>query len=206
MDKPHGIKAVLFDFDGTLVHLPIRYAVIRKRLAELFMSQGSFHPLMDGIRRSLRRLKESERRRMRKKAWEILDEEELRSASEAVVWAGVLDVLQCLKMDGLKLGIVSSNGSKVIRSVMRRMGFPNFDAVVGRDEVDKWKPDPEGVEKAVKKIRIPKRDVLFVGDRPSDREACARADVRFLLAGISADRLTAGAGTPRRLLKIVRQR
>jgi len=43
------IKGIIFDLDGTLVRLPIRYEIIFKKLQNLFNTQDEFKPLIPTI-------------------------------------------------------------------------------------------------------------------------------------------------------------
>ena len=42
-------KCIIFDLDGTLVTLPIRYELIQKKLRELFNLEINFSPLIPSI-------------------------------------------------------------------------------------------------------------------------------------------------------------
>ena len=42
-------KCIIFDLDGTLVRLPIRYELIQKKLRELFDLEVNFSPLIPSI-------------------------------------------------------------------------------------------------------------------------------------------------------------
>ena len=44
-----SIKLVIFDLDGTLIRLPIRYEVIFEKLQNLFDTQDEFKPLIPTI-------------------------------------------------------------------------------------------------------------------------------------------------------------
>ncbi len=43
------IKGIIFDLDGTLVRLPIRYNIIFKKLGTLFDTKDEFKPLIPTI-------------------------------------------------------------------------------------------------------------------------------------------------------------
>ena len=42
-------KCIIFDLDGTLIKLPIRYELIQKKLKELFKTESEFTPLIPSI-------------------------------------------------------------------------------------------------------------------------------------------------------------
>ena len=42
-------KCIIFDLDGTLVKLPIRYDIVQKKLKELFKTESNFSPLISSI-------------------------------------------------------------------------------------------------------------------------------------------------------------
>ena len=42
-------KCIIFDLDGTLVNLPVRYELIQKKLKKLFNTESEFTPLIPSI-------------------------------------------------------------------------------------------------------------------------------------------------------------
>jgi phosphoglycolate phosphatase-like HAD superfamily hydrolase len=55
-----------------------------------------------------------------------------------------------------------------------------MDAATSSDDAEGSKPDPDIVQAALQRARVPAADALMVGDTPYDVEAAARAGVRLI--------------------------
>ncbi len=94
------------------------------------------------------------------------------------MYDGAKDTLKFLKKKGYKLGIVSSKRKEIIILGLDLFGLTEFfDVIIGGDDVDSPKPAPEGIYKAIDILK-PKRNVLYVGDNPSDIQAGINANVK----------------------------
>ena len=96
---------------------------------------------------------------------------------EAEIFPGVLDVLEELDRDGIVLGIVTSKISWGATEELERARLLHlFRAVVGHDDTDRAKPDPEPIFEAMRRIVIDDpAQVVFVGDSPADMFAARNA-------------------------------
>lgn len=99
---------------------------------------------------------------------------------------GVLSVLEALRGAGCPVGIVTSKGRTIADRTMSMCGIDAWvDHVVCGDEVDRGKPDPEPVLRALDAMSLDGRpeDVLFVGDSPHDLRAGRAAGTRTAAVG-----------------------
>lgn len=96
------------------------------------------------------------------------------------------NTIECLKElinKGYKLGIVSNKSRINMTKVFDLLGFNGlFDVVICRDDVKNSKPDPEGIEKAIKFMDISKKETIYVGDNYADFLTASNAGVDFVLA------------------------
>lgn len=93
-------------------------------------------------------------------------------------YEGASDTLKFLKKKGYKLGIVSSKRKEIILLGLDLFDLTKyFDVIIGGDEVEKPKPAPEGINKAIEVLK-PKANVLYVGDNPSDIQTGINANVK----------------------------
>ncbi|MFQ5746171.1 MAG: HAD-IA family hydrolase [Gemmatimonadota bacterium] len=98
---------------------------------------------------------------------------------------GVREVLGRLAGDGYVLGIVSSKSSDGIRLALRSCALPTewFRVVIGSDNVDRHKPDPQPILAALAAVaEVEPARAVYVGDSIHD-----------LLAGRAAGTRTAAA-------------
>lgn len=97
-------------------------------------------------------------------------------------FVGVKDTVHTLKERGYKLGIVTTKLHDVVLKGLRLMDLePYFEAVVALDHVEKEKPDPEPVLKALEQLGAKPEEAIMVGDNYHD-----------ILAGKNAGTKTAG--------------
>jgi phosphoglycolate phosphatase len=163
--------AVVWDLDGTLVHLPVDWEVVTGDVVTVFENAG-----IDAAGSDL---------------WELLelaDESGLRDDVESVIAGHERDGAQ--RSERLPLadsvgqfraeGVCSLNCEDACRTALdvHRLD-PHVDAVVGRDTVATRKPDPEPLLETLRQIDAAPDDAVFVGDSRRDEEAARRAGVAF---------------------------
>ena len=89
---------------------------------------------------------------------------------------GMEDVLVELKDEGRRLGIVSAKRRATIDLAFARIPLEHlFDVVVGGDETDLLKPDPEPLLVAADRLGVDPDDCAYVGDSPFDIRAAKSA-------------------------------
>lgn len=94
-------------------------------------------------------------------------------------YPGLLEAVSRLKTRGRKLGVVTS---KMRAGTVRGLGCCGldglFDILVGADDVDRHKPDPAPVLRAVELLRADPASTVFIGDSPHDLASGRAAGVR----------------------------
>lgn len=104
--------------------------------------------------------------------------------SDLVCFDGVLDVLARLKAEGRRLGIVSAKRRPTIERVLLSAGMGEyFDAVVGSDDTERHKPEPEPILKALELLEAVPAETAYVGDSPFDVAAARAAGVYAVAVG-----------------------
>lgn len=188
MENHKDIKAVLFDFDGTLVFLSTDYDRMRSKLKELFLQFGiepDFRPLIDSIEDSLLKLENNISKSLvkviRERAYSIVDEEELKSIRNAELANGAKEVLSALKKNNKKIGIISRNGEKCINDCISRLNIAKPDLIVSRDDVDKLKPNPEHIMVALNKLKLKPAETIIVGDSYHDITGGRNLNIQTIL-------------------------
>jgi pyrophosphatase PpaX len=98
---------------------------------------------------------------------------------------GVKEAIQELHAAGVKLAIVTSKQTETAwRGVKMAELDPYFDVLVGVDQVQKPKPDPEPVYLALEKLGVkPGPDVLMMGDTRFDILTGKNAGVKTVCVG-----------------------
>ncbi|MCP4367240.1 MAG: HAD-IA family hydrolase [Deltaproteobacteria bacterium] len=163
MNKPFCIKAVLFDFDGTLTKPgSIDFKLIKKVIgcpARSFILE--FIETIDDYAQ-------------KKKAIYELEKFENEAADCSEPNNGVEELLLYLHSKGIKTGIISRNSLDSILKAFhnfKKINAADFDVIITRDDPVKPKPDADGVILAAKKLKVDVKELLVVGDFIFDIQA-----------------------------------
>ena len=96
---------------------------------------------------------------------------------------GIDAVLVRLKDEGRRLGIVTAKRRATVELAFANVPLGHlFDVVVGGDETDRHKPDPEPLLCAAKRLRVSPRLCAYVGDSPFDVRAAKDAGMYAVAA------------------------
>ena len=180
-------EAILFDFDGTLADSSAAIAeCVDFALHALGLPPASPQQIRQLVGLPLRemflRLAGVEReflsdnfvRLYRKHADEIMTD-------KTFLFDPVPHILPILRKCGLRLGIVSTKGRFRILPVLERENvLQHFQVIIGGEDVSAYKPDPEGLLKAVRRLACVPARSLYVGDSLIDAEAAMRANIPFV--------------------------
>lgn len=86
------------------------------------------------------------------------------------------ETLSNLKQAGYRMGIVSTKAKEVVELGLNQNDMSEyFEVIIGQKEVNKGKPDPMGILKAVEIMGASHDDLIYVGDTKTDVEAATRA-------------------------------
>lgn len=161
------IRAVLFDFDGTLTEPgSLDFGIIREAIG---CPKGI--PVLEYIRAM-------DSPADRGRAFEILDGFEAEAARHSRPNAGAEEVLELLRLRGLKVGIISRNSRAAILAALDNFAHvrpSDFAVILSRDDPYSPKPSPAGILAAASILEIPPAQLLVVGDFVFDIEAGRKA-------------------------------
>jgi pyrophosphatase PpaX len=91
-------------------------------------------------------------------------------------FAGIDDVLVRLKDEGRRLGIVTAKRRETVELAFGRVPLGHlFETVVGGDETERHKPDPEPLLLAAERLGAKPDRCAYVGDSPFDIRAAKAA-------------------------------
>jgi pyrophosphatase PpaX len=95
---------------------------------------------------------------------------------ELVCCAGMDDVLVRLHDEGRRLGLVTAKRRATVELAFRHVPLGHlFETVVGGDETEHQKPDPEPLLLAAERLGSKPEDCAYVGDSPFDVRAAKGA-------------------------------
>ena len=187
-DQLRGIRAVVFDFDGTLAVLNIDFSEMREQVFELMRKYGVNEEkieerylleIIDEVAQILSQKNTSTAETFYQEAHQILHEVELRAAEEGKLLPGVEAALKSLRDKGLKVGIVTRNCEEAVRKVV-----PDIEAFcdvfVPRDLIKRVKPHPEQLTSVLKALHVTGGETVMVGDHTIDIQAGKRVGMRTI--------------------------
>ena len=88
------------------------------------------------------------------------------------------DVLLRLHAEGHRLGVVTAKRRSTVELAFARVPVAHlFQTVVGGDETERHKPDPEPLLLAAARMQAEPAETAYVGDSPFDMQCARRAGV-----------------------------
>jgi hydrogenase expression/formation protein HypE len=161
------IKAVVFDFDGTLTKPgSIDLKGFRGRLG---------CPPGCAIIEFIQGIEPPERR---EKTLRELEDIELAGARLSGPNEGAEELIRALAARGFPMGIYSNNSRSSIETALSNfnsVSLSDFALVMSREDSGRPKPHPDGIRIAARVLGVPPAELLFVGDFAFDVQAGRRA-------------------------------
>ncbi|WP_100012426.1 HAD family hydrolase [Lentibacillus sediminis] len=176
------IKAIIFDFDGTLADtLPICYHAFQqvfktfdKRELSDEEVKAMFGPSETGIiRENLRHKDKAAAIELFYKSYTENHEEFVKPNKQ------IADMIAGLKEKGFQVGIVTGKARRSLDISLEALGIDlPFDVVLTGDDVTEPKPHPEGIKKALTILGVSSEEAMYLGDSDADIEAGKQSNVR----------------------------
>lgn len=176
MLDPASIKAVVFDFDGTLARLNIDFSAMRSSIRDLMTN---FQIPEDGIANLhilemidagcdyLHGLHPADAVVFRSRAHELVIRMELEAAEESALLDGTRMLLDELAGRSIRTGVVTRNCRIAVLKV-----FPDIarhcQAVLTREDTEHVKPHPDHLRSALRALGVVPAETIMVGDHPLD--------------------------------------
>ena len=180
------IKAIVMDMDGTITKFNLDFMSFRRRaLKELekmnlrtpdMTDQLSLSVILDKLRG---KVDANTFRGIRDKIYGMIEEIELKAATEVTLYPGAVDTLRKLRSQSMKIGLVTNNGRKGTELTLSRYRLEGlFDGVVTRDDCDDMKPAAEPVLRILNKMNVASSEAILIGDGVMDIMAARAAGIR----------------------------
>ena len=179
-------KLVIFDLDGTLLNTiedlghAANYALEMHGYATLSMASYPFF-VGNGVKRLIERVLPEDARSadivesLLKDFKAYYDEHDTEFTRP---YDGIPELLDELRARDVKLAVASNKYQRAVNDIIDHFfGHHDFVAIMGQNEGFPVKPDPSIVFQILAEARMPKSEVLYVGDSGIDMETARRACV-----------------------------
>ena len=168
------IKGIIFDLDGTLVRLPIRYEIIFEKLQNLFDTQDEFKPLIPTILE-----KANNNIELLQQAFDFICEEETLAANNFKVIDGAIDILNFFKKRNYSLILVTMQCMKAAKLVLDKMQISElFYSIITRDDSNQRLTQ---IKKSVEILSLSPDKVMVIGDRIHDVKSAKQVGCSAIL-------------------------
>jgi len=155
------IKGIIFDLDGTLVRLPIRYNIIFEKLEILFDTKDEFKPLIPTIL-----TKANNDVNLIQQAFDLICDEETIAANYFKVIENAIEILDYFKNENFSLGLVTMQCKKAAKLVLDSMNISNhFSSIITRDDSHERTVQ---IKKSVEFLSLSPQEIVVIGDRIHD--------------------------------------
>ncbi|MCZ2440008.1 MAG: HAD family hydrolase [Burkholderiales bacterium] len=176
-----GFKAIIFDYEGTLVDFQWKLAPAEDELRQACAAlgcptQGSYAELWNAAVAASRpagRLEDVQRTLQ-----PIYDRFDADAATRWAPRPGAEALLAELAARNIATALVSNCGRSAVTAVLSRFGLDaHLQPVICRGDVHFMKPHPEGTKRALDALGIAPHEALFVGDSRTDVHTARAAGV-----------------------------
>mgnify|MGYP001070295305 CR=1 FL=1 len=182
------IKAIIFDFDGTLAVLNIDFNAMREQVFDLlryfgieekWITERYLLEIIDEVYFILLEKNPFRAEEFYQKAHQILYDVEFSAAEKGSLIPGVERTLKFLREAGIKVGIITRNCEDAVRKV-----FPNIDefcdVFISRNSIKKVKPHPDHLSFTMKALGVSGEEAVMIGDHPIDIQAGKRVGMKTI--------------------------
>lgn len=159
----YRVKAVLFDFDGTLT----RPGALNFKSIKNALGCPSDQPVLEFIQSIAGA-------RQRRQALEKLDRFELEGALRSRPNAGAQEIIAWARQHNLSVGIITRNSRDSVMTSLENFDMiasEDFDVIISRDDPLDPKPSGDGILWAARQFKIQPFEMLVVGDFIFDPQA-----------------------------------
>ena len=166
-------KVIIFDLDGTIAKLAVDWGhlkrLLTKRYNDVYDEDCEFVHISACLDKVVEKGDEVELERF----FKILEDYEMKSIKEnkyieeSIFFINNLSKFELPKE--IKLAVLSLNTRKaIIESLKLADIFEKIDFIIGREDVRKWKPNPEGLLLIKERYDLKSEEMIYFGDQEKD--------------------------------------
>ncbi len=166
-------KIIIFDLDGTIVNLAADWMSLRDVLVEKYREIYEEQCDFERISKCLDNIVEKKDEEVLVNFFDIIRQYELENIKDTQLIEETIFFINNKELFGIKIevkfAVLSLNTrSSIIRSLELANIHNKIDLIIGREDVRKWKPAPDGLLKIQKYYKVNKKEMIFFGDLEND--------------------------------------
>lgn len=195
----HGVRAVVFDLDGTLVDaFDDIAAATNHALTALGLPTHSYPVVRSFVGKGVRNLAaralgDPHAHRVDEFILHLNSYYKDHPADHSRPYPGASETLDALRAAGIRTALLSNKPHPLTVRVLSALDIaPRLDLIQGEVAELGTKPDPRGLFSVLERLGVAPAEAVFVGDGEPDAEVARRARVRFVGVAhgiLPADRL-----------------
>lgn len=159
------IEAVIFDLDGTLIHLPIDYEKLFREFKKI-MHTDNVQPVTETVSKL--------DKKTRQKVFREWDKTELAAAANITINKQGMEIYTSYSQKPKAL--VTMQGKAVVKNILAQLELSFDSAVTREDSLNR----AQQLENAAEKLKTQLVNILFVGNTENDEQAAKKVGCQFL--------------------------
>ncbi|MBH59158.1 MAG: hypothetical protein CMO19_01915 [Thaumarchaeota archaeon] len=167
------IELVIFDLDGTLIKLPVRYDFLRNELKDRFGIQGESF-LIPMILENTK-----DNNEIKNQAFDLICKEECNAINDLEIHEGAIEVIKEIHSKNKKIALVTLQCERAANQILDIMGIKDlFLNIFTRDDyTDRY----EQIINTMKKFDSTADKTLMIGDRINDFDSAEKAGCESII-------------------------
>lgn len=166
-------EVIVFDLDGTIVNLTADWMSLRDILVEMYREQYKEDCNFERVSTCLNEIVQKEDEETLQDFISVIREYELKNIKDTQLIEETIYFISNKELFGVnsevKFAILSLNTrSTIIRALELANIYDKIDLIVGREDVRRWKPAPEGLLKIQEYFKMKKEEMIYFGDLEKD--------------------------------------
>jgi len=167
------IELVIFDLDGTLIKLPVRYDFLRNELRDKFSIQGELFLIPMILERT------KDNNTVKNEAFELICKEECNAIDGLEVYEGAIEAIKEIHSKNKKIALVTLQCERAANQILEIMGIRDlFLNIFTRDD---YTDRSEQIIETMREFNITADKTMMIGDRINDFESAEKVGCKSII-------------------------
>jgi beta-phosphoglucomutase-like phosphatase (HAD superfamily) len=168
-----GKKVIIFDLDGTIVKLSADWKSLKDSLLSLYNERYNEDCNFKRVSTCLDQVVQKKDEATLQDFFDFIREFELKNIEDTQIIEETIYFINHKELFGVnkkaKFAILSLNTRSTIKRALEIAKISDkINFIVGREDVRRWKPAPDGIIKIQKYYNLAKNQMIFFGDLKND--------------------------------------